>query len=90
MTATATVNIEKKDNVMRVPNQALISAPIEKQIRPGERYVWIEDKKSKEVVPMTRVKVKTGLTGDYYTEINSGKLKEGDKALIGVHQNILN
>lgn len=89
MTATATVNVSKKENVLRVPNQALIVAPKEKQIKPGQKFVWVFDSSINDVIPMKRVEVKIGLVGDYYTEIIYGPLKENDQILVGIHNKIL-
>ncbi|MBN1501475.1 MAG: efflux RND transporter periplasmic adaptor subunit [Spirochaetes bacterium] len=87
MTVTATVDVNKKENVLRVQNQALLVSPVDKSIKPGEKFVWVYDKKSGKELPMREVPVVTGLYGDTYTEIVSGELSEKDKVLIGIHVN---
>jgi HlyD family secretion protein len=81
MTATATIEISRRDNVLRVSNQAFIVSPVD--ITPDERknIVWRKSGSMSGREPFEKVKVKVGLRGDNYTEIK-GNLKKGDKILI--------
>ncbi len=89
MTATTTVIIDQHPNVLRVPNESLIVSPIEIKPEPGRHYVWIEKSLSVNKLPMERCEVKTGLTGNTYTEIISSKcLKEGEKVLVSIGKKI--
>lgn len=90
MTATAIVNVEKKESVLRVPNQALVVAPKEKPVKPGQKFIWLFDSSIKDPIPMKRVEVKIGLVGDFYTEIKFGEVKKDQKVLVGIHNKLLN
>jgi HlyD family secretion protein len=85
MTATATVVIEGKSDVIMVLNQALnISPDEETNVSDKKKVVWkktgmINDKSYK------AIDVKTGIQGDMYTEITSG-LKEGDEVLVRIKE----
>ncbi|OHD70470.1 MAG: hypothetical protein A2W19_08760 [Spirochaetes bacterium RBG_16_49_21] len=81
MTATATVEIGRRDNVLRVPNQAFVVAPA--VIPPDERksIVWRKTGTMIGKLPVEKVKVEAGLRGDNYTEIKKN-LKKGDQILI--------
>ncbi len=85
MSATATIHIGKKDNVLAVPNQAfMVTPPNASESEPGS-VVWV--KKSVSVAnesPVTMVEIETGLRGDSFTEITSGEIKESDEVLISV------
>ena len=87
MTATATVEVAKKENVLRIPNQAFIVSPVEVEENTRAKYVWIKAL-SVGRMPVNRVEVKTGLVGDYYTELLSDNLKEGDEILVGIRKKI--
>ncbi len=91
MTATAKIIVARKDNVLRVPVQALHFSPSTgsrpahpagqaRQRRPGAaaaQRVWIlRDGKP---VP---VRVGVGLDDDAYAQITSGELKAGDAVII--------
>ncbi len=85
MTATATVVIEEKKNVLMVLNQAFIVSPGDDvDADESKKIVWkktgIVKGKSYE-----NVEVKIGLQGDMYTEITEG-LKENDEILVRVKQ----
>lgn len=91
MTVTATVNIDKIDRALRVPNQAFVVSPIDKEIKAGKKYIWKKDKLSVSSIPMKQYEVEIGLVGDYFTEIKKvikGTLKEGDEILIGTHKRL--
>ena len=82
MTATATVEVATKKNVLRVPNQALMISPPGEKARADKKIVWI---KSSAVSSYREQEIKTGLAGDMYTEV-LGNLREGEKVLIGVKE----
>jgi HlyD family secretion protein len=83
MTATATIIVADKDNVLRVPNQAFIVSPVEMPKDDGKRYLWIRSNKLVAGVPAKIVEVKTGVRGDMYTEVLKG-LKKGDEVLVNI------
>jgi HlyD family secretion protein len=69
MTASATVVIEEKENVLQVPNRA---------IRHEGNVKYVEVLASTEV---QRVAVATGISNDTVTEVTAG-LKEGDRVVV--------
>lgn len=82
MTATATVVIDEKKDVLMVLNQAFIVSPDDTNTNNSKKIVWeksgiLNDKSNKPI------EVKTGLQGDMYTEIISG-LKEGEEVLVRI------
>jgi len=85
MTATATVVIEEKKNVLMVLNQAFIVSPGDDvDADESKKIVWkktgiVKGKSYKDV------EVKIGLQGDMYTEITEG-LQENDEILVRVKQ----
>lgn len=81
MTATATIEINKRENVIRVPNQALLVTPLEGQSEIEKNTLWRKSGTSTGKLPVEKVKVEIGLRGDTYTEIKKN-LKKGDKILI--------
>jgi HlyD family secretion protein len=86
MTATATVEVAAKSNVLRVPSEAFIVSPVETANNTGKKYLWKKQSLAMESLPVTRIEVKIGLTGDYYTEVISNKIKEGDEILVGINK----
>ena len=80
MTATATVEVASKKNVLRVPNQSLMIAPPGEKTSNVKKIVWI---KTVGVDPYRSKEIQTGLSGDMYTEVVSG-LKEGEKILVSI------
>jgi len=90
MNATATIAVSAKENVLRVPNQALIASPNfddEHQKQNNEApVVWKKNSNPLQNSPFTRVEIKTGLSGDMFTEITDDSLKEGDEILIKIRQ----
>lgn len=82
MTATATVVIDEKEDVIRVLNQAFMVTPENEEISgSSNQLVWI---KSGIVGKAYKgVKVETGLSGDLYTEIISG-LTDKEEVLIRI------
>ncbi|HNW28489.1 MAG TPA: efflux RND transporter periplasmic adaptor subunit [Spirochaetota bacterium] len=81
MTATATIEINKLDRVIRIPNQALLVNPLEGQEELEKNTVWRKSDKLTGKIPAEKVKIDVGLRGDTYTEIKKN-LKKGDKILI--------
>lgn len=83
MTATATVEVASRKNVLRVPTEALIVSPVDIVNVAGKKYLW---KKSIAMnsLPVKRIEVKIGLTGDYFSEIISNDVKESDEILVGI------
>lgn len=81
MTATATIEISKRENVLRVPNQSLLVNPLEGQAELEKNTVWRKTNSSSGKLPVEKVKIEVGLRGDTYTEIKKN-LKKGDKILI--------
>jgi len=82
MTATMRIVTEERDNVLRVPDQALRFSPsglsgANNHTAEGAR-VWIERDGQALAVP-----VKTGLDDDTNTEILGGDIKEGDRLITG-------
>lgn len=81
MTATATIEINKLEKVIRIPNQALLINPLEGQEELEKNTVWRKSDKLTGKIPAEKVKVEVGLRGDTFTEIKKN-LKKGDKILI--------
>ncbi len=89
MTATATVDVASKKNVLRIPSEAFIVSLVDMPEQDmGKKFVWRKHALSIDSLPAERVEVKTGLTGDYYTEILPGKIKEGDEILVGINKSV--
>lgn len=86
MTATATIEVARKENVMRIPNQAFIVSPIEIAEETEGKYIWVKQEFSVGKLPVKRIKVKTGIVGDHFTESLSEGIKENDSVLIGVRK----
>ena len=81
MTATSIIEINKRENVLRIPNQALIVSPIETITEEKKSIVWKKSDKIAGGLPVERVEVEIGLKGDTFTEVKKN-LKKGDKILI--------
>ncbi len=88
MTATATIQVSQKKDVLRVPNQAFIVSPRKIDIDPGRKVLWRNIISIGKELPVEMVEVKTGLVGDKFTEILPGAVKEGEKILIGIHKKL--
>jgi multidrug efflux pump subunit AcrA (membrane-fusion protein) len=69
MTATASVLISRKENVLRILNQSFLVTPKKISYPPGKKFVWIRDRISLDPIPMKMKEIKTGLVGDMYTEV---------------------
>ena len=74
--------VNKKENVLRVLNNAFVVSFDDEDFNPNKKYVWRRkgDLLKKDV---EKVKVGVGLKGDLYTEITKN-LKVGEKVLIKV------
>lgn len=87
MTATATVTADRKENVLRISNQAFIVSPEFED--DGQNFggtaVWKKSLNPLSEKPADKVEIKTGLAGDMYTEIIDN-LKEGDEILVKLRQ----
>ena len=81
MTATATIIVGKKDNVLRVPNQALLVNPAATPMPTAMNVVWRKIPRCPASSLSRRLQVEVGLRGDNYTEIKKN-LKKGDQILI--------
>jgi HlyD family secretion protein len=93
LTATTRVIIDRRDGVVRVPNQALryipggVAAAASRGARPSaesaadQAQVWV----LRDGEPAL-VRVKTGLDDDNFTEIIAGDLKAGDAVIIAERQ----
>jgi HlyD family secretion protein len=82
MTATVRIITAERDDVLRVPDQALRYVPgglsaAKAQTDAQEPQVWVLRNGSP-----VRVAVKTGLDDDTYTEIVSGDVQPGDKVIV--------
>lgn len=79
MTATAQIITARKDDVLRVPDQALRFLPPDAPpAAPGQSRVWILRDGKPVAVPVT-----IGLDDDSYAEIAAGDLKPGDMVILG-------
>lgn len=81
MTVSATILVNRREKVLRVPNQALVVSPIAVQPDPNKNYVWRKRKKASKGLPVERIAVEIGVRGDTFTEIKK-PLLEGDEVLI--------
>lgn len=81
MTATASIIVGKKDNVIRVPNQALLVNPGDSPAPAGKNFVWKKVNKMAGKLPVERIQVEVGLRGDNFTEIKKN-LNKGARILI--------
>ena len=88
MTATTRIIVARKDDVLRVPDQALRFAPprLEPRSQGGATptpsatgaAVWV----LRDGQPV-RLPLKTGLDDDVYTEVREGTLAVGDEVIVG-------
>ena len=81
MTATVSIEVAHRDNVLTVPNAALRYVPtwpqekldtVRKGLKSGEAILWQLDGDT--LTPLT---VTTGITGEKVTEVNSPDIAEG-------------
>jgi HlyD family secretion protein len=84
MTAATRIVTESRENVIRVPNQALRYRPSDSSAVPvpklaeGQARVWVLREGQ-----LAAVSVVTGLDDDSFTEIVGGDLKPDDQVIIG-------
>ena len=89
MTATVSIVTDRREQVLRIPNQALRFTPggmptVQPGPSPatsnagGQAQVWIL-RSGKPVA----VSITTGLADDAYTEVRAGDLRSGDQVVIG-------
>jgi HlyD family secretion protein len=82
LTAATRIIIERRDKVIRVPNQALRYVPSGRIVgQPDQARVWVL--RDGQPVP---VPVVTGLDDENHTEIVEGDLKPGDKVIVSEQQ----
>ena len=82
LTAATRIVVERRDGVIRVPNQALRYMPTG-TANPTDRggRVWVLRDNRPVLVPVT-----TGLENENYTEITGGELKAGDRVIVSEQQ----
>ena len=82
MTATVGIVTVERDDVLRVPDQALRYSPTGSSVAPvsgtGRARIWV----LREGRPVF-LTIKTGLDDDTYTEVDGGDLKAGDRVIVG-------
>ncbi len=88
MTATATVVVYNKASALRVPNEAFIVSPAETEADTKKKYIWRKKTLSMDKLPVERIEVKTGIMGDFFTEILSNSIREGDSILTGIEKKL--
>ena len=79
MTATCRLVVDERNDVIRVPNQALRYTPggLAAARSSDQVQVWVQRKQGPVAIPVV-----TGLQDDSFTEIVSGELKPDDKVII--------
>ena len=82
MTATVRIISQERNDVLRVPNQALRYRPNGSAISEssGSSHVWVLRNNQPE-----RVEVRLGLADDNFTEVVSGEVRPGDKVIVSEH-----
>jgi len=88
MTATATVLVEEKKNVLRIANDAFVVSPVDVDVPAGKKFIWKKKDVALGDLPVDHVEVKTGLVGDFYTEITSKNIEKGDKILVRLRKKV--
>lgn len=85
MTATATIMVASKKNVLRVPNQAFMVTPDNSVSELDEKVLWLKKGVISGPSSFKKIEVVPGLAGDMFTEIK-GNLKKGQQVLIKVEE----
>ena len=80
MTANVTIVTDKKENPLRVPNGALRFRMPGISVDRKATQVWVMD----EAKQVRQVAITTGIADSLFTEIDEGKLKEGDTVILGI------
>jgi len=83
MTANIQIITQKRENILVVPNSALKFVPQNHKQKYDTQGIWVL-KKGK----LQRANIETGISDDFYTEINSNDVVEGDTVIIGSDKNI--
>jgi HlyD family secretion protein len=81
LTAATRIVIERRDRVLRVPNQALRYAPSNATNPTDRAHVWVLQDNRPVLVAVT-----TGLENETHTEITGGELKAGDRVIVSEQQ----
>lgn len=84
-TCRANILIRQVENVLAVPNDALLFSPPPNvadipEVEPGESLVWVKMENG----GLEHRVVRTGITDGFWTEVSSGKLKDGERVVTGV------
>lgn len=77
MNANVKIVLDHKENVLCIPYDAV------QKDENDNCYVWKADKTAGNNYKIKKIDIKTGFEADYYTEITSGDLKEGDIVITG-------
>lgn len=86
MTATVTIEVDKRDNILKAPNAALRYVPelpadelkkLRAELKRGEAILWVVHETG-----LKPVKVQTGLVGDKETEVSGPDLAEGTSVAV--------
>jgi HlyD family secretion protein len=78
MTANISIITKKQENVLTVPNAALKFVPTGHTKKYENQGIWILKKNKPQ-----RINIQTGASDDFYTEIISPEINEGDKVMTG-------
>jgi len=84
MTVTATVIIDERKSVLAVSNQAFMVNPDGSAASGAEKFLWKRDGVLGSQ-SYKRIKVKTGLMGDMFTEITQG-VSETDEIMTKIRE----
>jgi len=83
LTAATAITIDRRDNVLRIPNQALRFVPSGTTMgRSDQAQIWLLRNGQPELVRVT-----TGLDDEAYTEIVQGNLKADDQVITAEQRN---
>lgn len=86
LTAATRIIVDRRAEVLRIPNQALRYIPAGTAIRESDQArVWV----LRDGKPLA-VQVTTGLADDNFTEIVQGELKPGDRVIVSEQRNAAN
>lgn len=78
MTATTQIIIDRREDVLRAPDQALRYSPEGQATSSGGAKVWVLRDGAPRPVDIT-----PGLDDDSFTEVIKGDLRPGDEVIIG-------
>ena len=77
MSANAKIILDEVEDVVCVPYDSILTDDND------ENYVWLATEDENGTYKVSKVLVKKGFEGDYYTEIASDRLHRGDIVLTG-------